>query len=244
MCDPRTKPSWLQGPECVPTGVSVPAVFILDMSIEVSTTQPALLVLHNALEALWLYLHNMLTCSQDYGAMEYIYIYISSSPDKTRIIEHILKYICTCCTLGGPGEEEKEGSVMVEFDDGDRGRISLANIRLLPPGYQIHCEYVFSNKGNTQESQNAWKSTLYRRFSFRCWALSSTSLTWSPWQTKLHPGKEKHAYREASNWRSSREVPRKKTRWDVLYHHLFKSVCLQYLNAGSINPLALLPLSK
>ncbi|XP_049419043.1 BAH and coiled-coil domain-containing protein 1 isoform X1 [Epinephelus fuscoguttatus] len=40
---------------------------------------------------------------------------------------------------GGPGEEEKEGSVMVEFDDGDRGRISLANIRLLPPGYQICC---------------------------------------------------------------------------------------------------------
>ncbi|KAM9336798.1 BAH and coiled-coil domain-containing protein 1 [Symphorus nematophorus] len=40
---------------------------------------------------------------------------------------------------GGPGEEEKEGSVMVEFDDGDRGRISLTNIRLLPPGYQIHC---------------------------------------------------------------------------------------------------------
>ncbi|XP_042363275.1 BAH and coiled-coil domain-containing protein 1 isoform X2 [Plectropomus leopardus] len=37
------------------------------------------------------------------------------------------------------GEEEKEGSVMVEFDDGDRGRISLANIRLLPPGYQICC---------------------------------------------------------------------------------------------------------
>ena len=29
---------------------------------------------------------------------------------------------------------------MVEFDDGDRGRISLPNIRLLPPGYQIHCE--------------------------------------------------------------------------------------------------------
>ncbi|XP_059181269.1 BAH and coiled-coil domain-containing protein 1 [Centropristis striata] len=40
---------------------------------------------------------------------------------------------------GGPGEEEKEGSVMVEFDDGDRGRISLPNIRLLPPGYQICC---------------------------------------------------------------------------------------------------------
>ncbi|KAM9425946.1 BAH and coiled-coil domain-containing protein 1 isoform 2-T2 [Pholidichthys leucotaenia] len=40
---------------------------------------------------------------------------------------------------GGPGEEEKDGSVMVEFDDGDRGRISLVNIRLLPPGYQIRC---------------------------------------------------------------------------------------------------------
>ncbi|XP_028285985.1 BAH and coiled-coil domain-containing protein 1 isoform X2 [Parambassis ranga] len=40
---------------------------------------------------------------------------------------------------GGPGEEEKEDSVMVEFDDGDRGRISLVNIRLLPPGYQIRC---------------------------------------------------------------------------------------------------------
>ncbi|XP_070982013.1 BAH and coiled-coil domain-containing protein 1-like [Oncorhynchus clarkii lewisi] len=39
---------------------------------------------------------------------------------------------------GVPGEEEK-GSVMVEFDDGDRGRISLPNIRLLPNGYQIHC---------------------------------------------------------------------------------------------------------
>ncbi|XP_059387229.1 BAH and coiled-coil domain-containing protein 1-like isoform X3 [Carassius carassius] len=40
---------------------------------------------------------------------------------------------------GGPGEEQKEGNIMVEFDDGDRGWISLSNIRLLPPGYQIHC---------------------------------------------------------------------------------------------------------
>ncbi|KAJ3607875.1 hypothetical protein NHX12_024926 [Muraenolepis orangiensis] len=39
----------------------------------------------------------------------------------------------------GPGEEEKGGSVMVEFDDGDRGRISLPNVRVLPPGYQVHC---------------------------------------------------------------------------------------------------------
>ncbi|XP_016122718.1 BAH and coiled-coil domain-containing protein 1-like isoform X4 [Sinocyclocheilus grahami] len=40
---------------------------------------------------------------------------------------------------GGPGEEQKEDSIMVEFDDGDRGWISLSNIRLLPPSYQIHC---------------------------------------------------------------------------------------------------------
>lgn len=33
---------------------------------------------------------------------------------------------------------------MVEFDDGDRGKISLHNIRILPPGYQIHCEcFIF-----------------------------------------------------------------------------------------------------
>lgn len=40
---------------------------------------------------------------------------------------------------GGSSEEGKPGGVMVEFDDGDRGKISLQNIRLLPPGYQIHC---------------------------------------------------------------------------------------------------------
>jgi len=48
-------------------------------------------------------------------------------------------------STGGPGEEQKEGSVMVEFDDGDRGWISLSSIRLLPPGYQIHCMFVFSS---------------------------------------------------------------------------------------------------
>ncbi|XP_035381356.1 BAH and coiled-coil domain-containing protein 1 isoform X1 [Electrophorus electricus] len=40
---------------------------------------------------------------------------------------------------GGTSDEGKPGTVMVEFDDGDRGRISLHNIRLLPPGYQVHC---------------------------------------------------------------------------------------------------------
>lgn len=42
---------------------------------------------------------------------------------------------------GGSSDEGKQGGVMVEFDDGDRGKISLPNIRLLPPGYQIHCAY-------------------------------------------------------------------------------------------------------
>ncbi|XP_029013800.1 BAH and coiled-coil domain-containing protein 1 isoform X4 [Betta splendens] len=40
---------------------------------------------------------------------------------------------------GSSSDEGKQGGVMVEFDDGDRGKISLPNIRLLPPGYQIHC---------------------------------------------------------------------------------------------------------
>lgn len=39
---------------------------------------------------------------------------------------------------GASSDEGKQG-VMVEFDDGDRGKISLPKIRLLPPGYQIHC---------------------------------------------------------------------------------------------------------
>ncbi|XP_019731393.1 BAH and coiled-coil domain-containing protein 1 isoform X2 [Hippocampus comes] len=40
----------------------------------------------------------------------------------------------------GISTEEAKPGVMVEFDDGDRGKISVPNIRLLPPGYQIHCE--------------------------------------------------------------------------------------------------------
>ncbi|XP_042587152.1 BAH and coiled-coil domain-containing protein 1-like isoform X3 [Cyprinus carpio] len=40
------------------------------------------------------------------------------------------------------GDEGKPGGVMVEFDDGDRGWISLSNIRFLPPDYQIQCADV------------------------------------------------------------------------------------------------------
>ncbi|XP_069050653.1 BAH and coiled-coil domain-containing protein 1 isoform X2 [Lepisosteus oculatus] len=60
---------------------------------------------------------------------------------------------------GGPGEDEKEGSVMVEFDDGDRGRISLSNIRLLPPDYQIHCTEPSPALLITNGSRRCRKST-------------------------------------------------------------------------------------
>ncbi|XP_055509952.1 LOW QUALITY PROTEIN: BAH and coiled-coil domain-containing protein 1 [Leucoraja erinacea] len=36
-------------------------------------------------------------------------------------------------------EEDRDDFVTVEFDDGDVGRISLSNIRLLPPDYKIQC---------------------------------------------------------------------------------------------------------
>lgn len=64
----------------------------------------------------------------------------------TLILSLELIYFFVGRVLGGPGEEEKEDSVMVEFDDGDRGKISLVNIRLLPPGYQIRCEYWFAKQ--------------------------------------------------------------------------------------------------
>uniref|UniRef100_A0A674JQJ8 BAH domain and coiled-coil containing 1 n=1 Tax=Terrapene triunguis TaxID=2587831 RepID=A0A674JQJ8_9SAUR len=40
---------------------------------------------------------------------------------------------------GEEPEEEDLDSVVVEFDDGDTGHISVSNIRLLPPDYQIQC---------------------------------------------------------------------------------------------------------
>lgn len=52
-----------------------------------------------------------------------------------------------CVLIGGSNDECKPGGVMVEFDDGDRGWISLRNTRLLPPGYQIHCgSLILSHK--------------------------------------------------------------------------------------------------
>ncbi|XP_038633226.1 BAH and coiled-coil domain-containing protein 1 isoform X1 [Scyliorhinus canicula] len=52
-------------------------------------------------------------------------------------------YPGTIIQTGSTSEEEEEengdDSVTVEFDDGDVGRISLPNIRLLPPDYKIQC---------------------------------------------------------------------------------------------------------
>ncbi|XP_056609920.1 BAH and coiled-coil domain-containing protein 1 isoform X2 [Triplophysa dalaica] len=62
---------------------------------------------------------------------------------------------------GGTAYDGKPGSVMVEFDDGDRGWISSSHIRYLPPRYQI--EYAESGtaqvydeqfgKGNSKENE-------------------------------------------------------------------------------------------
>ncbi|KAL4612909.1 BAH and coiled-coil domain-containing protein 1 [Arapaima gigas] len=60
---------------------------------------------------------------------------------------------------GSPGEEQKEGSVMVEFDDGDRGWISLHNVRFLPPDYQIHCAEP-SPALISHSRQGPWSSAL------------------------------------------------------------------------------------
>lgn len=90
---------------------------------------------------------------------------------------------------------------MVEFDDGDRGRISLSNIRLLPPGYQIHCGYIFIKSKRKKKLTDKKTRDIFNHFTillFRCGALPSTSVTRTPWQKKLHAGEERLNYRESS----------------------------------------------
>lgn len=71
---------------------------------------------------------------------------VSSTIYFIVFIHFICPFACThkeahfSSLAGGSSDEGKQGGVMVEFDDGDRGKISLPNIRLLPPGYQIHCK--------------------------------------------------------------------------------------------------------
>lgn len=111
MCNWRQWMHLLMEQECVHTGVSAQGVCILDMSAEVRQE---------------LYPYFLTNIS--------VYFYESWFSSLTES----LKWIMWC--TGGPGDEQKEGSLMVEFDDGDRGWISLPNIRLLPLGYQIYCK--------------------------------------------------------------------------------------------------------
>ncbi|XP_051988990.1 BAH and coiled-coil domain-containing protein 1-like [Xyrauchen texanus] len=69
---------------------------------------------------------------------------------------------------GGAGDAGKPGGVMVEFDDGDRGWISLSNIRFLPPNYQIQCadsdtvlvsDGQFGRSSSTQDNGTLSKRT-------------------------------------------------------------------------------------
>lgn len=48
-----------------------------------------------------------------------------------------------CAVAGASSDEEEDlDSVVVEFDDGDRGHIAVSNIRLLPPDFKIQCEHL------------------------------------------------------------------------------------------------------
>ncbi|XP_060700899.1 BAH and coiled-coil domain-containing protein 1 isoform X1 [Hemiscyllium ocellatum] len=69
-------------------------------------------------------------------------------PPSTRVCAYWSQksrclYPGTIIQTGSSSEEEEEEDasdfVTVEFDDGDVGRISLSNIRLLPPDYKIQC---------------------------------------------------------------------------------------------------------
>ncbi|KAI4873192.1 hypothetical protein NFI96_019314 [Prochilodus magdalenae] len=82
---------------------------------------------------------------------------------------------------GGPGEEQKEGCLMVEFDDGDRGWITLPNIRLLPPGYQIYCAEP-SPALLTSPTRRRRKSSTQEKS-------SQQSVASSEWHGNTEPGK-------------------------------------------------------
>lgn len=76
----------------------------------------------------------------------HLFFCVSCVSSATYLIVHSYNHLIVphLSLAGGSSDEGKQGGVMVEFDDGDRGKISLPNIRLLPPGYQIHCEYLLS----------------------------------------------------------------------------------------------------
>ncbi|KAM6904955.1 BAH and coiled-coil domain-containing protein 1 isoform 3-T3 [Xenentodon cancila] len=97
---------------------------------------------------------------------------------------------------GGSCDEGKRGGVMVEFDDGDRGKISLPNIRLLPPGYQIHCgesspALLVPSGTTTKRSSSLEQAPISDRLSDRLSSTNNITNTQSLTVIKRKPGRPK-----------------------------------------------------
>lgn len=97
---------------------------------------------------------------------------------------------------GGSSDEGKQGGVMVEFDDGDRGKISLPNIRLLPPGYQIHCgesspALLVSSGTTAKKSSNQESTPSNDRTTDRLSTSNTVTNTQSSPVVKRKPGRPK-----------------------------------------------------
>ncbi|XP_061604417.1 BAH and coiled-coil domain-containing protein 1 isoform X2 [Phyllopteryx taeniolatus] len=91
----------------------------------------------------------------------------------------------------GISTDEAKPGVMVEFDDGDRGKISVPNIRLLPPGYQIHCEEtspaVFVPSGSQVKKSPSFNHAPRDRFNTVSTVKNNQPLTFQ----KRRPGRPK-----------------------------------------------------
>nr|XP_019950309.1 PREDICTED: BAH and coiled-coil domain-containing protein 1-like isoform X3 [Paralichthys olivaceus] len=97
---------------------------------------------------------------------------------------------------GASSDEGKQGGVMVEFDDGDRGKISLPNIRLLPPGYQIHCgelspALLVSSGTTTKRSSSLEQAPISDRHSDRLNTMNSLTSSQTLNVHKRRPGRPK-----------------------------------------------------
>lgn len=120
------RPCSVKEPGCVLTGVNAHAVYTRAMFAEVRLQLVFLCML----------------CIFNYA------LYCMCITSLNCICPFMLRK-CIVLLAGGSSDEGKQVGVMVEFDDGDRGKISLPNIRLLPPGYQIHCGCLLSVKLGT-----------------------------------------------------------------------------------------------
>ncbi|XP_030591566.1 BAH and coiled-coil domain-containing protein 1 isoform X2 [Archocentrus centrarchus] len=97
---------------------------------------------------------------------------------------------------GGSSDEGKQGGVMVEFDDGDRGKISLPNIRLLPPGYQIHCgesspALLVPSGSTAKRTSSLEQAPISERPSDRLSTINTVTTTQSLTVIKRRPGRPK-----------------------------------------------------